>query len=126
MLSCRFSDNVSTVCNKLVALSATVVLECNGVQCDCPPQPYNCPTDAILVENRIDNCCVTYECVCPSISCPLLMESGQGVQPVPNYRGNQFPGRCCPDYSFEGENIIVSRRATKKKEGNRATENVPQ
>lgn len=30
------------------------------------------------------------------------MESGEGVQPVPNYRGNQFPGRCCPEYSFQG------------------------
>ena len=30
------------------------------------------------------------------------MECGQGVQPIPDYRGNGFPGRCCPDYSFEG------------------------
>ena len=37
------------------------------------------------------------------------MECGQGVQPIPDYRGNGFPGRCCPDYSFEGEahNIMI-------------------
>ena len=31
------------------------------------------------------------------------MECGQGVQPVPNYRGNRFPGRCCPEYSYNGK-----------------------
>lgn len=101
-----FPDEVATVCKQLIPNSpnpAAVIIACNEVQCDCPVQPYNCPEDAILVENRVDDCCVTYECTCPNISCPLLMESGLGVQPVPNYRGNKFPGRCCPDYSFEGE-----------------------
>ena len=99
------TDAVATVCEKLVPNpTPQVIIECNSApECSCPPQPHACPADSILREVRVDNCCVTYECVCPNISCPLIMESGQGVQPVPNYRGNQFPGRCCPDYSYEGK-----------------------
>ena len=79
------------------------LVDCSSATCDCPTPPYPCPPDSIIVSTRLDPCCVSYECVCPSISCPLLMECGQGVQPIPNYRGNGFPGRCCPDYGFEGE-----------------------
>ena len=75
--------------------------------CECPSQPYPCPPDSVFVETRSSECCVTFECLCPDISCPLLMEGDLGVQPVPEYRGNRFPGRCCPLYSFEG--IPVSR-----------------
>lgn len=75
---------------------------CDGAICPCNLPPYECPEDSILVEIRDNPCCVSYECVCPSISCPLLMECGRGVQPVPNYRGNRFPGRCCPEYNYEG------------------------
>ncbi len=102
-------DNISSICFKLIPNAPNeVIIACNGVSCECPPQPYSCPEDSILVENRVDDCCVTYECTCPNISCPLIMEGGQMVQPIPNYRGNQFPGRCCPDYRFEG-NIYVRR-----------------
>lgn len=97
-------DNLASVCNKLVPNPPpAIIIECNGVQCPCPAQPYSCPEDSVLMERRVDNCCVLYECVCPNISCPLLMESGEAVQPIPNYRGNQFPGRCCPEYRFGGE-----------------------
>ena len=75
---------------------------CNDRTCPCELPPYPCPEDSILVENRVDACCVNYECVCPNTSCPFFMECGQGVQPVPNYRGNGFPGRCCPEYNYEG------------------------
>ena len=96
----------------------SLVSFCSGVVCDCPAPPYQCPPDSIIVSTRLSPCCVSYECVCPEISCPLLMECGQGVQPLPNYRGNRFPGRCCPDYSFEGENvfcfiIVLAKRALK-------------
>ena len=31
------------------------------------------------------------------------MERGTGVQPVPVFRGNKFPGRCCPLYDYQGK-----------------------
>ena len=82
-------------------------MDCSDTVCDCPTPPYQCPPDSIIVSTRISACCVLYECVCPNISCPLLMECGQGVQPIPDYRGNGFPGRCCPDYNFEGTVMAI-------------------
>lgn len=69
-----------------------------GLTCDCPPQPYSCPADSKLIEIRVDDCCVKYECVCQK--CPLSMQCGIEVIPIPEVRGNQFPGSCCPDYTF--------------------------
>ena len=84
--------------------------ECRTVLCDCPELPFNCPDDSIIVEVRHSNCCVSYECVCPNISCPLFMECDKGVQPIPDNRGNNFPGSCCPGYEFHGNEFksIVS------------------
>jgi len=31
------------------------------------------------------------------------MEGGTGSLPLPLYRGNKFPGRCCPNYNYEGK-----------------------
>ena len=80
----------------------TDTTDCGSVSCDCPSLPYACPEDSVLVEVRQSDCCVTLECTCPNITCPHLMECGQGVQPIPTYRGNSFPGRCCPNYNFAG------------------------
>ena len=75
---------------------------CNGV-CDCPKDAFECPQDSIYIEYRTSPCCVTYSCTCPNISCPLLMNCGNGVQPIPTFRGGSYTGRCCPDYSFQGQ-----------------------
>ena len=32
------------------------------------------------------------------------MESGTGSLPLPLYRGNKFPGRCCPNFDYRGTN----------------------
>ena len=85
-------------------LSAVFVL-CSTVTCDCPPQPFPCPRDSILVERRLSSCCVQYECVCPHAACPVLAECDSGVQPVPMQRGHGYPGYCCPQYQFEGVQI---------------------
>ena len=103
-LSCIADSN--TICFNQFPPTIGLV-DCSDAICDCPTPPYQCPPDSIIVSTRTDPCCVSYECVCPNISCPLLMECGQGVQPIPDYRGNGFPGRCCPDYSFEGENNVA-------------------
>ena len=86
------------------SLSAVFVL-CSTVTCDCPPQPFPCPRDSILVERRLSSCCVQYECVCPHAACPVLAECDSGVQPVPMQRGHGYPGYCCPQYQFEGVQI---------------------
>ena len=91
--------------------STTALRACllsGNTTCDCPTQPYPCPPDSVFIETRHSECCVTFECRCPQSSCPLLMEGGLGVQPVPQYRGNRFPGRCCPEYTFEGGNLNIS------------------
>ena len=98
-----FAANFSNICSRP---QPNVIVDCSNTLCDCPTPPYQCPPDSIIVETRTNFCCVSYECVCPNISCPLLMECGQGVQPIPDYRGNGFPGRCCPDYSFEGAYLL--------------------
>ena len=103
-LSCAADSN--TICFNQFPPTIGLV-DCSDATCDCPTPPYQCPPDSIIVSTRTDPCCVSYECVCPNISCPLLMECGQGVQPIPDYRGNGFPGRCCPDYSFEGESNVA-------------------
>lgn len=95
------ADQTGSVCNKRVNDTPNVIIKCNGVSCDCPQQPFACPADSILKEIRVDDCCVQYECVCPNISCPLLMECGRGVQPHPSERGHGSPGYCCPAYDFE-------------------------
>ena len=102
---CSFADNTESICRNRVAGGDALVLACSTVECECPNQPYPCPEDSVLVQDRVNDCCVTYRCVCPNISCPLFMECGQGVQPVPKYRGNQFPDRCCPEYEYIGECI---------------------
>ena len=99
-----FAADSSEICARQ---QENVIIDCSSAQCDCPTPPYQCPPDSIIISTRVDFCCVSYECVCPNISCPLLMECGQGVQPIPDYRGNGFPGRCCPDYSFEGDNATI-------------------
>lgn len=71
--------------------------------CDCPKDPFQCPQDSVFIENRNSPCCVQYSCVCPNISCPLFINCGHGVQPIPNYNGGFYPGRCCPEYSFHGK-----------------------
>lgn len=75
---------------------------CGSVECSCPTEHYTCPQDSVFIETRTTPCCVTYSCQCPNISCPYLMECGHGVQPIPNYYGGRYPGRCCTEYSFEG------------------------
>ena len=75
---------------------------CDGMVCNCPNQPYDCPDDSVFIETRVGLCCVEYSCQCPDISCPLLMESVKEVMPHPYYRGGDYPGRCCPEYTFEG------------------------
>jgi hypothetical protein len=89
----------SSVCKKLVHPSVTDF--CRSTVCDCPEEHFICPEDSIYIETRVNQCCVTYTCMCPNISCPLLMECGHGVQPIPDYRGGSYPGRCCPQYSFQ-------------------------
>ena len=37
------------------------------------------------------------------------MTCGHGVQPLPEYRGGLYPGRCCPDYQFEGIEVESDR-----------------
>lgn len=91
--------------NYSIIIFLTVITACGSVTCDCPEQQIFCPPDSVLVESRISDCCVQYECRCPNISCPLLMERGTGVQPVPVFRGNKFPGRCCPLYDYQGKCI---------------------
>ena len=81
------------------------LVTCGGVTCDCPEPPFACPEDSILVEVRTSPCCVRYDCVCPQASCPVLMECGVAVQPVPSKRGHGYPGYCCPDYNFDGKKI---------------------
>lgn len=80
---------------------------CDGVVCDCPSQPYECPDDSVFIETRIDNCCVKYACTCPDISCPLLMDASKEVMPQPEYRGGRYPGRCCPLYTIEGMPAVI-------------------
>jgi hypothetical protein len=118
--TCRaewFVGDTQVYCNAddpIVCLKPTTALAClesGDTMCDCPKQPYSCPQDSIFVETRHSECCVTFECRCPESLCPLLMEGDLGVQPVPKYRGNQFPGRCCPEYDFEGMNQSLHARS---------------
>ena len=99
ILTLLFTAANPVVCHKPVIPGLSL---CNSVSCDCPTQHYDCPVDSIFTETRVSDCCVTYSCVCPNISCPVLMSCGHGVQPLPEYRGGLYPGRCCPDYQFEG------------------------
>ena len=87
------------VCRKPVIDGLSI---CNTVSCDCPTQHYNCPEDSVFIETRVGDCCVTYTCQCPDITCPILMECNKEVQAIPQYRGGGYPGRCCPEYNFEG------------------------
>ena len=83
---------------------------CDNVACDCPSPAYECPDDSIFIETRNDECCVTYTCQCPDISCPLLMDSSKKVMPQPDHRGGKYSGRCCPSYTFSGiiKSTIIS------------------
>ena len=40
------------------------------------------------------------------------MERGTGVQPVPVFRGNKFPGRCCPLYDYQGKYYLKHSNKT--------------
>ena len=94
----------ATVCHHpLQSIIDTSLSTCDGVQCSCPQQPFECPEDSILVETRVSACCVTYSCRCPIGSCPHLMECADGVTPVPAERGVARPGRCCPQYDYTSE-----------------------
>ena len=108
------NDATASICN-MADGTTRLQPQCDLLTCDCPFSQYDCPEDSIIIETRIDGCCLRFDCVCPSISCPFLMEGGLGVQPVARYRGNQFPGRCCPSDDYVGmfesilQNISIFR-----------------
>ncbi len=97
------ANDVPRICDSPDIPNGVFPQDCAATTCDCPPGQFECPEDSIIIETRVDGCCLSYECVCPNISCPYLLEGGTGLQPVPQYRGNRFPGRCCPAYDYLGE-----------------------
>ncbi len=101
------ANDVPSICEDADIPNGVFPPDCVTTSCDCPPSQFECPEDSILIRTRVDGCCVSYECVCPNISCPYLMEGGTGLQPMPQYRGNRFPGRCCPSYNYLGEFICL-------------------
>jgi hypothetical protein len=97
----KCSASSSSVCNRPV--NSSVLFTCFGVDCPCPGEQATCPADSVYALRRISDCCVEWECVCPSGSCPNGMSCGQGVQPSPFKRGHGSPGWCCPNFDYEDE-----------------------
>ena len=95
--------DIAGICDSPDIPNGVFPQDCATTTCACPLSQFVCPQDSVITVTRVDGCCLSYECVCPDISCPYLMERGTGLQPVPQYRGNLFPGRCCPSYDYLGE-----------------------
>lgn len=81
----------------------SVIGFCFNVDCPCPREEIECPADSVYFQRRTSDCCVEWECKCPSFSCPYSMSCGDGIQPNAVVRGHGSPGWCCPNFEYEGE-----------------------